>query len=197
MTVAGGGCSCRAGFALNCLPSPSPDAAGKGVLQGAEFISRTEGLKTLKLWHSPHFLVSRIYSCFGDLENDLTLWWLNSPLLRKFVLVTAHVDLQVSCALRMMPSTVGFSWGFPWLVSTPAGPRNSPVTAVVLPCSCRFCSPSISFFLPCTGFLFLLPHCTCTAGKRQKESDLNVGKAHARKCRNPARGGPLRLSDGD
>lgn len=40
---------CRAGFVLNCLPSPSPDIAGKGVLQGAEFVSRTEGQNTLKL----------------------------------------------------------------------------------------------------------------------------------------------------
>lgn len=109
-----------------CLPSPSPDIVGEGVLQGAEFVSRIEGQKTLKLWHSPHFSVSRIYSCFGDSENYLTLWWLASPLLRKFILVViAYIDLQVSCPVRMMPSTVELPQALPRLVSTPAGPHRA------------------------------------------------------------------------
>jgi len=53
ITVIPGGSSsgmrCGAGFVLDCLPSLSPDMAGKGVLQGAESVSKTEGQKTRKL----------------------------------------------------------------------------------------------------------------------------------------------------
>lgn len=75
--------------------------------------------------------------------------------------------------------------------------QGCPAAVLVSPfCSALWC-PNISLFLSSPGSLLLLPRCTCTAGKRRKESDPSVGKVHLRKSRNPAWGEPLRLSDGD
>lgn len=169
-------------------------------MQGAGFVSRIEGQKTLKL-------KALTFSTFFSIQ-DLRLLWGCGELLNSVVagLPSAqkiHFGCYCTCRLAGFLPCQGDAQhsGVP-LGLAMAGIHShwatqcSPAIVVVSPRSCRLWSPNISLFLPCTGSLLLLPRCTCTAGKRRKGRDPNGGKAHARKSRNPARGEPLRLRDG-